>query len=132
MSRNFTPDQTLIDQLILNDTDALEELYRRYWYPLYVYALKKLRSREEAKKVVRDLFIDLWEKRASWPVAFSISRHLYDEVRKSVVRSLNKALAEGENADTIEEQIIPGFRVEALQAAKKPVRNTMTMIMNYN
>src|SRR5215218_7650141 len=123
MSRNFTPDETLIDQLLLDDTAAFEELHHRYCYPLYTYSLGKLQSKEDAKKIVRDIFIALWEQRHSLPVNFSISLHLYTEVRKAVVRCVNEKLLNAEETAAIEKQVIPGFSVVRLQKAKEPVRN---------
>jgi hypothetical protein len=121
MSRNFTTDQVLIDRLLLDDTDAFEELYRRYWYALYVYSVKKLHSPDDAKCIVRDLFIELWKERKSWPVSFSVSQHLYDSVRKAVVKSLSLALSNSNNTEIIGEKILPGFSIQALQQARQPV-----------
>ena len=56
MSRNFASDQVLIDSLRSNDTQAFEELFRRYWYNLYIYSLKKLHSSDDSRKIVRDIF----------------------------------------------------------------------------
>lgn len=121
-SRNFTPDQILIDRLIVNDTAAFEELYRRYWYNLYIYSVKKLYSPEDARMIVRDIFIQLWEKRHSWPIDFSISQHLYTEVRKGVVEYLNAKLNMNPLDAAIPHQLASSFSVEALQIARQPVR----------
>src|SRR5688572_22502714 len=93
MSRISTNDQVLIDRLVLDDTDAFEELYRHYWHGLYLYCLKKLQSQKEAKKIVRTIFINIWEQRHALPVSFSLSSHLYAEVRKMVIQSLSQNLA---------------------------------------
>jgi hypothetical protein len=124
-SRNFTPDQVLIDRLIGNDTAAFEELYRRYWYSLYIYSVKKLYSPEDARMIVRDLFIQLWEKRHTWPIDFSISQHLYTEVRKSVVENLNAKLNIVAVNSMLGQEIEHGFSVQALQQAKLPVKLTV-------
>jgi hypothetical protein len=57
MSRNFTPEQDLIDKFLLGDAIAFEELSRRYSFPLYSYCLDKLNSPEDAKRIVRTIFI---------------------------------------------------------------------------
>src|SRR5690242_14566883 len=108
MSRNFTSDQELIDRLTTNDTEAFEELYRRYWYSLYTYSLKKLQSSDAARQIVKNIFIELWEKRQSWPASFSVSSHLYTEVRKSVVKCLNEKLINDSYNEMIEQQIASG------------------------
>jgi hypothetical protein len=121
MSRNFAPDQTLIDNLRSNDTEAFEELFRRYWYNLYIYSLKKLRSSDDSRRIVRDIFKELWEERQSWPANFSLPRHLYAEVRKAVIKSLSQKLNAENNSPVITEEILPGFSVTSLQQARMPV-----------
>ena len=121
MSRTFTPDQELIDRLLLNDTDAFEELYCRYWYSLYTYSVKKLQSSDDARRIVKNIFIDLWETRHSIPANFSVSQHLYTSVRRSVVERLNEKLENADYTEMLEAQIAAGFSVEALQDARKPV-----------
>ena len=123
MSRNFTSEEVLIDQMLLDDTSAFEELYHRYCYSLYTYCEGKLDSPEDAKIIVRDIFIALWVNRHSLPVGFSISFHLYTEVRKSVIKCLNEKLLENVDESAIEKKIIPGFSLSHLNEARKPAFN---------
>jgi len=122
MSRTFTPDQELIDRLLLNDTDAFEELYCRYWYSLYTYSVKKLQSSADARQIVKNLFIDLWETRHSIPASFSVSQHLYTSVRRSVVAKLNDKLESADYSELLEQQITASFANEALKDASRPVQ----------
>jgi DNA-directed RNA polymerase specialized sigma24 family protein len=124
MSRNYTPDESLIDQILADDTEAFEELHRRYCFSLYRYCKEKLNSHEDAKRITRDIFIQLWENRHRLPVGFSVSFHLYTEVRKAVVRCVNEKLLDKEDLPVIEKQIIPGFSVDRLQKARMPVTYT--------
>jgi|SRR5688572_3135995 len=128
MSRILIEDQTLIDRLSLNDTDAFEELYLRYWSGLYLYCVKKLQSSTDAKIIVRDIFIAIWEKRNELPVTFSMSRYLYEEVRKQVVKSLNQKLSDAKDAACVEPWLTNEFSVASLQAAKNPVRRKVSVI----
>jgi DNA-directed RNA polymerase specialized sigma24 family protein len=122
MSRKFISDQELIDRLLSNDTEAFEELYRRYWYSLYMYSQKKLQSSVDARQIVKSIFIELWEKRHEWPANFSVSQHLYTSVRRSVVECLNEKLENDDYTELVEKQITAGFSAEALQDARKPVQ----------
>ncbi len=128
MSRILTTDQTLIDRLSLNDTDAFEELYRQYWHSLYLYCLKKLQSPADAKKIVRTIFIDIWERRHSLPVSFSLPQHLYAEVRQMVVKSLSEKLATSEDQECVEKRFSHEFSVQSLLAARKPISGRYTVI----
>jgi hypothetical protein len=121
MRRNFTPDETLIDQLHFDNTSAIEELSRRYCYPLYSYCLSKSIPSGDAKKIVRNIFISLWENRADIPSGFSLHIHLYSEVRKAVVQCINTKLNKEIDIPVIEEKIIPGFSVIELQKARQPI-----------
>ena len=128
MSRILVEDQTLIDRLGLNDTDAFEELYHRYWSGLFIYCYKKLQSSTDARIIVRDIFISIWEKRYELPVDFSISKHLYEEVRKQVVKSLNQKLTDANDAPCVENWLSKEFSVAFLQSARNPVKNKFTVI----
>src|SRR5687768_6721332 len=122
MSRNFTPDETLIDRLLLDDSEAFEELYHRYCFYLYSYCIGKHNTPEEAKHIVSRIFIDLWENRHTLPVRFSISMHLYRSVRKAVVQSLHDKLQGVNDWPELDQKIIPGFQVMKLQQARQPVQ----------
>ena len=122
MSRNFIAEETLIDQLLLDDTDSFEELYHRNGILLYTYCLDKLNSHDDARRIVREIFVDLWQNRQSLPVGFSISIHLYTEVRKKVIQCLNEKLNDNRDINIIQEQIIPGFSVLQLKKARQPVK----------
>jgi len=122
MSRNFVAEETLIDQLHLDDTDSFEELYHRNGILLYTYCLDKLNSPDDARRIVRELFVSLWENRKSLPVGFSISIHFYTEVRKKVIQCINEKLNEDKDIHIIKEQIIPGFNVLQLKKARQPVQ----------
>ena len=128
MSRIYSTDQTLIDRLSLNDTEAFEELYRRYWNSLYLYCLKKLLTSEDAKIIVRTIFINIWENRHSLPVSFSLSKHLYEEVRKTVVQCLSQKLTDTTNESYVEKRLLVEFSVQSLLAARKPVTKKYTVI----
>jgi len=123
ISRNFTPEQTLIDKFSTGDSASLEELSRRYGYSLYSYCLAKLNSPEDAKRIVRNIFISLWENRHNLPSDFSLSTHLYTEVRKAVVQCVNTKLKTSTNIPAIEKQIIPGFSIAELKKARQPVNS---------
>lgn len=128
MSRILTTDQTLIDRLSLNDTDAFEELYRHYWHSLYLYSFRKLQSPTDAKKIVRTIFIELWEQRHSLPVSFSLPQHLYAEVRKMVVKSLSEKLAQPSEQEHMEKRFTNEFSVQSLLAARKPISGKYAVI----
>ena len=53
----------LLADLRGGSVDAFEEIFKRYWEPLYRVAKAKLRSHDEAEEVIQNIFSSLWEKR---------------------------------------------------------------------
>ncbi|HVZ55406.1 MAG TPA: hypothetical protein VG870_02000 [Chitinophagaceae bacterium] len=120
MRRNFSPDQVLVDRLLSDDTVALEELYDRYWYSLYSYSYCKLGTHQEAKFIVSQLFVRLWEGRHKLPAQFSLSSHLYAEVRRSVVLCLHERLNQEAEGVGAAQEPLPEFSLRELNKARRP------------
>ncbi len=121
MSRNFCTDQELIDQLVLDDTSAFEELYQRYWFSLYSYAAVKLQSREDAAAVVKKIFVDLWEQRKILRIDFSIQKHFYATIRTEVLLCLNEKMEQAGPQSNLGKKVAREFRFDTLKKARNPV-----------
>lgn len=65
---------------------AFKELYERYSGLLYVQALKKTKNEDEAKDIVQETFITLWNKRTELNFHSSFSSYLFKTVHN---RALN-------------------------------------------
>ena len=65
---------------------AFKELYERYSGLLYVQALKKTKNEDEAKDIVQEIFISLWNKRAELNFHSSVLSYLFKAVHN---RALN-------------------------------------------
>lgn len=57
-------DEELLSLLQNGEEDAFTEIFNRYNKLLYSHVFNKLRDGQEAKDVVQDVFIKLWEKRS--------------------------------------------------------------------
>lgn len=115
ISRNFTPEQTLLDRLTFDDQTAIEELSRRYCYFLYSYCMSKLNSQEDSKRIARNIFISLWEDRHWLPLNFSLSLHLCKAVRKAVEQCINnKQIRERQ----FEQDVLNGVTLTEFQKAQ--------------
>ena len=82
--------QTLTDRgltTLLNEGDekAFTEIYERYHSLLYIYAYKKLHSKQEAQDVIQEVLTALWKSRFDFSMQTSLSSYLFTAVR-------NKAL----------------------------------------
>lgn len=67
-----------------SDHAAYNEIYRRYFYVLYVHAYKKLGDEEQAKDVVQDVFASLWFKRDTNLPITNTAGYLFTAVRNKV------------------------------------------------
>jgi RNA polymerase sigma-70 factor (ECF subfamily) len=75
-------DQELTDLLKGGNRAAFNEIYNRYSGLLYVYAFRITNGEEEdAKDMVQELFISLWDKRGQVIFTSSLSSYLYTAVR---------------------------------------------------
>lgn len=105
-------DQELVFLLKEGDDAAFREIYLRYDKLLLIYAYKKLRSREEAKDLVQDVFTWLWNNRTDFSLNTTLSGYLYKAVlnrifdvvkHKGIIRKYvdsGKHYIEVSNADT--------------------------------
>lgn len=84
-------DNELLTLLRNDDEQAYRELYDRYWYNMYVIAHRKLRRKEVAEELAQELFVMIWQKRASLRVinlpAFlgvSLKNLMIDYIRRNI------------------------------------------------
>ena len=127
MSRNFTVVQTLTDRLIIDDTEAFEELYYCYWHSLYIYGLRKLHFPEDAKDLVRNVFIDVWDRRRYLPVSVPLQEYLYEEGKKGIINCLSKNIVNVNNLETVEKETILESDVKSMQAKTSGTNESMDL-----
>lgn len=68
------------------DKAAFEELFRSYFTPLCSFAQKFVNDTDEAKDIVHNVFINLWNKRKEVDLETSLKSYLFQGVHN---RSLN-------------------------------------------
>jgi RNA polymerase sigma-70 factor (family 1) len=47
------------------DKAAFQEIYDRYWREVFLHAYRKVKSKDIAEELIQNLFMSLWERRAS-------------------------------------------------------------------
>jgi DNA-directed RNA polymerase specialized sigma24 family protein len=128
MNNHLIYDSQLLEALRVNDTTAFEKLFDRYWFVLFQYANNKLNSEEEAKEIVRDIFIDLWEHRSSISPGFSFIVYLYIGLRKRVAGSLHRQICEKRLEYHRKNLLLSEFSVQRLKSAYRPVSLRTKMV----
>ena len=58
-------DQLLVLGLNQAYSAAFEEIYSRYWFKIYRIAFNQTGNKEEAKELVQDVFLSIWNRRES-------------------------------------------------------------------
>lgn len=72
--------------LMKDDNEAaFREIYKRYNGLLFAYAFRRLQVKEEAKDVVQEVFISLWENRSVFVLKTYLSGFLYKSVLNRIL-----------------------------------------------
>ena len=78
------------------DKAAFEELFRSYFMPLCSFAQKFVRDVDEAKDIVHNVFINLWNKREKVDLETSLKSYLFQGVHNRCLNYIrdNKKLVQ--------------------------------------
>jgi RNA polymerase sigma-70 factor (family 1) len=87
-------DKILVEALIKGDASAFRQLYDKYHGALYRYAGRFLKSDEDAKEIVHDVYLKIWEKRETLNSDLSFKYFLLKVCKNTVVNLMVKAARE--------------------------------------
>lgn len=88
VDREKLSDEVLFSLSRKGDATAFHEIHKRYKGILLVHAYKKLGDFEEAKDLVQDLFLSIWQNRKRLPDTQNFSGYLYRALRNRVINTL--------------------------------------------
>ena len=86
-------DHDLLVAIREDDEKAFAELFRRYWRKVHAMAYARVRSKEVTEEIVQDLFISLWDKRATQSIQH-LSSYLYQAVKFRVLNYIESRLVQ--------------------------------------
>jgi len=98
-------DQELISLIKLGDEQSFAEVFNRYNTLLFNFAYKKINDRDEAKDIVQDLFIKLWNNRMEFELKTSLNSYMYRSVLNSVLNIVKHDLIKEEYANSLQHMI---------------------------
>jgi RNA polymerase sigma-70 factor, ECF subfamily len=75
----------LVDLIRAGDASAFEALFRAFHAPLCAFAYEYVGTREVAEEIVQEVFLFVWERRATWEVRDSVKNYLFTAVRNAAV-----------------------------------------------
>lgn len=90
LSYSSSTDFELTNLLRKGDNNAFNEIYKRFQGLLYLYACKVIKDKEEAEDIVQEVFLYLWDKRATINITSTISVYLYTAVRYKFFNLLDR------------------------------------------
>lgn len=80
-------DDCLLELMSGGDDEAFTEIYNRYWERLLYVAGIKCRNLGIAEEIVQDIFLDLWNRRASLNITSNLEGYLATSVKYRVINA---------------------------------------------
>lgn len=84
-------DEQLAALLKEDDEQAFSELYNRYWPVLWRFAANSMKSRDDAKDIIQDVFTKLWSGRRNLAIHTALRPYLYRMTLHAVIDNAAKA-----------------------------------------
>ncbi len=78
------------EDLKTGDVDAYERIFKEYYRPLVVFAMKYINNVETAKEIVQDFFVKLYEKRHTVIIDTSLKSYLYKSVYNACLNYISQ------------------------------------------
>ncbi|WP_225874780.1 RNA polymerase sigma-70 factor [Pedobacter hiemivivus] len=82
-------DQELTAFLKNGDKSAFTEIYNRYWKKMFALACQKINDPEEAREIVQQIFIRLWERKDKLEINNTLGGYLSVSVKYRIINALN-------------------------------------------
>ncbi len=81
-------DSELVGLIRAGNPEAFEALFHEYHAALCAFAYRYLEARDLAEEIVQEVFLFVWERRASWQVRTTVRGYLFTAVRNAAVSYL--------------------------------------------
>lgn len=91
MEYQLLDDIKLVALLNVSDEKAFQEIYKRYWKPLYFSVLKKIERTDVAEELLQNLFVSLWNNRGKVQIE-SLGPYLATSARYQVISYIRSVL----------------------------------------
>jgi RNA polymerase sigma-70 factor, ECF subfamily len=82
-------DQSAIHKLKLNEREGLEALYKKYKDKLYFFCFKYVKSSDEAKDILQETFIKVWNYREKIDESQNFEAFLFKLIKNRLLNALN-------------------------------------------
>lgn len=83
-------DHELWSSIRKDDEAAFNELFKRYWIPLYKTAYQYLKDKESSEEVVHDVFLNIWGRRGDLYI-LTFSGYMLTAIRYQIYNRMRAA-----------------------------------------
>lgn len=91
---NLYNDEDLMQEIKADNMFAFDVLYKKYSKRVYKFAYSILKSAEESKNIVQDVFLNLWENRHNVEKNSSIRSYIFALTYNSAISIMRKKASE--------------------------------------
>lgn len=84
-----------------DNRDAFTELYNRYWDKTFAVAYHRLDDEHEAEEVVQEVFLSIWQRRASLKLTHAVATYLSVAVKYKVINHLDRQYRKQQHLDEL-------------------------------
>ena len=89
-------DQELLTLLKKGDKQAFTEIYARYAESLTGFAAAKLSNLDDARDLLHDLFVSIWENRATINITSNLRSYLFSAIRFKIIDRIRRNITREE------------------------------------
>jgi RNA polymerase sigma-70 factor (ECF subfamily) len=100
-------DAELLQRIQQDDVQAFEALYLRLWESLFIFAMKRLGSEDDAEDVVQEVFASLWARRHSLQIRDTFEGYLFSAVKYKVINQVAAMMQHPEKLEYVREALLP-------------------------
>ena len=123
-------DTKLLQSLKSGDQSAFNTLYELYAASLTGYAAARLASLEEARDIIHDLFVYIWEERDSITISTSFKSFLFAAVRYRIIDHIRKNITRREYAEIAQRLTADYIASTEDELTAKEIRQTLELAVN--
>jgi RNA polymerase sigma-70 factor (family 1) len=84
-------EEKLLEAIRQNDEKAFAELFNRYWRKAHVIAYSKVHNKQVTEEIVQDLFMTLWDKRATL-VIHNINSYICTSIKNKALNYIESCI----------------------------------------
>lgn len=94
-------DQQLIEKFKEGDEGAARKIFKMFWLQLTLFARELIKDEEEAKDIVQEIFLKLWQLRENFETLQNVKAFLYISTRNKCFDLFTQRKSQNENHQQI-------------------------------